>query len=76
VILHSSRSSGLLHCYLTFLQVVITGPSGEVPHRLTDNHDGTYLVQYHIEPSAKGDYKFQVTVNGHDILGTPFVVSY
>lgn len=47
------------------------GPSGPVEVKLVDIGNGTYVVSYHIEPEP-GTYKFDATINGQHIKGSPF----
>jgi len=54
-------------------KVVIDGPSGEVPSQhidIHDNSDGSYTVMYSLP--TPGDYKLNVLLNDHHILGSPF----
>jgi len=53
-----------------------SGPRGEVPVKLEDRQNGTYNVSYSLPADAPGTYKFQVQVNGKDILGTPYTHDY
>jgi filamin len=48
-----------------------SGPSGEVPVKLSDLGNGLYQVNYAIPP-AKGTWKFDIKVNGQHIQGSPF----
>jgi filamin len=52
-------------------EVKASGPSGQVPVKLQDAGNGTYVVNYSIPPS-KGAFTFEVKVNGHNIQGSPF----
>jgi filamin len=52
-------------------EVAANGPSGQVPVKLVDSGNGTYVVSYAIPP-AKGTWTFDVKVNGHHIQGSPF----
>mmetsp|Transcript_17569 Transcript_17569/g.24381 ORF Transcript_17569/g.24381 Transcript_17569/m.24381 type:complete len:756 (-) Transcript_17569:39-2306(-) len=54
-------------------QVKIHGPNGEVPAKITDKGDGTYLVEY--EPTQAGKHKVDVTLKGHGIEKNPFSVN-
>jgi len=56
-------------------QVTIAGPGGiSVPVDLKDNKNGTYLASYQLGPKP-GDYTLTVSINGENVLGTPFVQS-
>jgi filamin len=52
-------------------KVAITGPyNAEVEPKITDNNNGTYLVEY--EPTLAGPHKIEVTLNGTPISGSPW----
>lgn len=53
-------------------EVKISGPA-PTPVEVKDNGDGTYSVTYH--PDAPGDYKIDVTLEGHNIKDAPFHVT-
>jgi len=44
---------------------------GAIPTDLKDNHDGTYTANYKLP--GTGQYQIQVTLNGKDIKGSPFI---
>jgi len=53
--------------------VKITGPGGaSVPVTIHDHKNGTYLVSYLLGPKS-GEYSISVTINGEDIVGSPFI---
>ncbi|EGC39028.1 hypothetical protein DICPUDRAFT_91322 [Dictyostelium purpureum] len=47
----------------------ITGPSGDVPAKITDNNDGTYNVEY--EPLVAGPHEINVSIRGNNIKDMP-----
>jgi len=53
-------------------KVDIHGP-GHIHPEVVDNHDGTYLVTY--EPTEAGDYKVDITLDGHNIKDAPHHVT-
>jgi len=44
---------------------------GAVPVQLKDNNDGTYTATYQLQ--GTGQYQVNVTLNGKDIKGSPFI---
>lgn len=54
-------------------EVVVTGPSGEVPSNIKDNGDGTYDVVY--EPIDHGDHKIEVKLRGKPVANSPYKVA-
>jgi hypothetical protein len=53
-------------------EVLVTGPSGEVPSNIKDNGDGTYDVVY--EPIDHGDHKIEVKLRGKPVANSPYKV--
>jgi filamin len=53
-------------------EVAISGPAGRVDNRLKDNGDGTYTCSYSLPAGSRGQYTFNIKVNGRDIQGSPF----
>jgi filamin len=53
-------------------KVDINGPVHVTPH-IVDNNDGTYSVTY--EPTEAGDYKIDITLDGHHIKDAPHHVT-
>jgi len=54
------------------VQVKITGPKGAVPVDLRDMKNGAYAVSYQLG-SESGEYTISVTINGEDVVGSPFI---
>lgn len=56
------------------VEVRVTDPTGRwAPARVEDNGGGVYLASY--TPSTAGEHQVSVTVEGHDIKESPFVVT-
>jgi len=53
-------------------KVKIRGPDGDLEPKVTDNGDGTYLVEY--APETPGDYQIDVDLEGKPIKGAPFKI--
>lgn len=53
-------------------QVVVSGPQGPIPVKVTDAGNGTYPVTY--APDHEGTYKVDVTLFGQPIKDNPFSV--
>jgi hypothetical protein len=55
-------------------KVSVVGPyNSDVEPKLTDNNNGTYLVEY--EPTVAGPHKVEVTLNGAPISGSPWNIT-
>lgn len=54
-------------------EVKIDGPTGPIEPKVTDNGDGTYLVEY--APTDAGKHKIGVKLKGKDIMNSPFNVN-
>jgi len=54
-------------------EVTIDGPTGPIKPNVTDNEDGTYLVEY--APTDAGKHKIGVKLKGKDIMNSPFTVN-
>jgi len=52
------------------IKVIVKGPRGESPAKVTDKQDGTYHVTYKAVDS--GNYTVDVLLNGQNIKGSPF----
>jgi filamin len=56
-------------------EVGIRGPSGQIQANVQDVGNGTYVVSYKIPPQ-KGQFQFDIKVNGQHIQGSPFSHSH
>jgi len=55
------------------VKVKITSPNGrDVPLTLRDNNNGSLTVSYKL-PEEIGEFKVEVLLNGHHIVGSPFI---
>jgi len=48
----------------------IKGPQGGIPHKITDNGDGTYRVEY--APKGPGNHKIEVKYRGDQVANSPY----
>jgi len=53
--------------------VKVSGPKGEVPHKVTDNGDGTYRVDY--APSDAGQTRIDVTLRDKPVADSPYTIN-
>jgi len=52
--------------------VKITGPNADVPPKITDGVDGSYVVEY--TPTEGGNHFIQIVHGGNQIKGSPYQV--
>ena len=61
-------------CYLGDMQVTMTTDQGmSVPLKVTDNHDGTYRVEF--EPTTVGTYNTTVMFAGQLTPASPYKIT-
>jgi len=57
---------------LSMISIRITGPTNEIPTKITDRRDGTFVVEY--QPAELGNHLVQVFREGSPFIGSPFQV--